>query len=124
MKQRLFYLGFILIVLGHWNYAQAQSLQSQRHKIAFFAPLYLDSVFDASYNYRYGKDFPKFLHSGLEFYQGAQMALDSLQKAGAPLEVFVFDSRSKKNTLAQQINSPALTEVELFIAHANLNELR
>lgn len=122
MKQRFIHLSLIFIVLVHWMDAQAQNLQ--RHKIALFAPLFLDSVFDASYNYRYGKDFPKFLHSGLEFYQGAQMALDSLQKVGAPLEVFVYDSRSKINTLAQQINSPALTNVELMIAHGNFNEIR
>jgi hypothetical protein len=124
MKQRLFYLGLVIIVLVHSMNVQAQGLQPVRHKIAFFAPLYLDSVFDASYNYRFGKEFPRFLHSGLEFYQGAQMALDSLQKAGAPLEVFVYDSRSKRNTLAQQINSPALNGVEMIIAHANFNEVR
>jgi ABC-type branched-subunit amino acid transport system substrate-binding protein len=124
MKQRLFYLGLLIIVLVHSVNVQAQGLQPVRHKIAFFAPLYLDSVFDASYNYRFGKEFPKFIHSGLEFYQGAQTALDSLQKAGAPLEVFVYDSRSKRFPLAQQINNPALNGVELMIAHANLSEVR
>jgi hypothetical protein len=124
MKQRLFYLGLLIIVLVHSVNVQAQNLQPVRHKIAFFAPLYLDSVFDANYNYRFGKEFPKFLHSGLEFYQGAQMALDSLQRAGAPLEVFIYDSRSKRYPLAQQVNNPALTGVELMIAHANLTEVR
>jgi len=30
-----------------------------RHKLAIFLPLYLDSAFDASNNYRYDKSFPK-----------------------------------------------------------------
>ncbi|MCU7548368.1 ABC transporter substrate-binding protein [Chitinophagaceae bacterium LB-8] len=124
MKQRLFYLGLLIIVLVHSVNVQAQSLQPARHKIAFFAPLYLDSVFDASYNYRFGKEFPKFLHSGLEFYQGAQLALDSLQRAGAPLEVFIYDSKSKRYPLAQQLNDPAMNGVELMIAHANPGEVR
>lgn len=124
MKQRLFYLGLLIIVLVHSVDVQAQNLQPVRHKVAFFAPLYLDSVFDASYSYRFGKEFPKFLHSGLEFYQGAQLALDSLQAAGAPLEVFIYDSKSKRYPLAQQINNPALNGVELMIAHANLGEVR
>ena len=50
-----------------------------RQKIALFAPLYLDSAFEGA-NYKFDKSFPKFLNPGLEFYQGAQMALDSLQK--------------------------------------------
>ncbi|HEY8971191.1 MAG TPA: hypothetical protein VIM64_18935, partial [Puia sp.] len=51
-----------------------------RHKLAIFLPLYLDSAFDASNNYRYDKSFPKFINPGLEFYEGVQLALDSLQK--------------------------------------------
>ena len=53
-------------------------------KIAIFAPLYLDSAFTASQEYRYGKNvFPKFINSGLEFYEGVQLALDSLAKEKA-----------------------------------------
>src|SRR5947207_5561621 len=60
-----------------------------KHKVAIFAPLYLDSAFDDLGNYRYDKQFPKFINPGLEFYEGAQLALDTLTKEGAPLEVFV-----------------------------------
>ncbi|WP_431211653.1 hypothetical protein ACQ86N_38515 [Puia sp. P3] len=51
-----------------------------RYRVAIFAPLYLDSAFDATGNYRYDKNFPKYFNPGLEFYEGAQLALDSLQK--------------------------------------------
>src|SRR5688572_26892480 len=55
-----------------------------KHKIAIFAPLYLDSAFDGNNEYRYAKNsFPKFINPGLEFYEGAQLALDSLNKEGA-----------------------------------------
>src|SRR5688500_14447019 len=97
--------------------ATAQILTQQRHKIALFVPLYLDSAFVAN-DYRFDKTFPKFLHPGLEFYQGAQAAFDSLNKVGAPLEVFVFDSRSRSNPLARQINSPQMNGVEMIIGHA------
>ncbi|HRO71687.1 MAG TPA: hypothetical protein PK951_14955, partial [Chitinophagaceae bacterium] len=62
-------------------------------KIAVFAPLYLDSAFDVNNEYRYAKNnFPKFINSGLEFYEGVQLALDSLNQEGVELEVFVYDT--------------------------------
>ena len=56
-------------------------MTTSKHKIAIFAPLYLDSAFDAYDEYRYAKNvFPKFINPGFEFYEGAQLALDSLNK--------------------------------------------
>src|SRR5918911_1150193 len=64
--------------------ADSVAVASSVPKIAIFAPLYLDSAFDASHEYRYGKNvFPKFINSGLEFYEGVQLALDSLAKENA-----------------------------------------
>lgn len=118
MKNRilLFVLFFAVAFCG--------SAQAQRQKIALFAPLYLDSAFDASGNYRYSTSFPKFLNPGLEFYQGAQAAFDSLARVGAPLEVFIYDSRARNRSISQQINSPELQDVDLIIGHANTNEVR
>lgn len=96
-----------------------------RHKIAIFAPLYIDSAFDANNEYRYAKNsFPKFINPGLEFYEGAELALDSLAKERALLEVFIFDTRSAKETLEQQLAKPELADVELLIAHCSGNEVR
>jgi hypothetical protein len=100
----------------------AQTLQ--RHKIAIFTPLYLDSVYDAAGNFRFEKsNFPKFAVPGLEFYQGAQAALDSLQKRGAPLEVFIYDSRSRQ-TIPQQLSHPELKGLEMIIAQSNASETK
>ena len=52
--------------------------------MAVFLPLYLDSAFDASGNYRFDQNFPKYLNPGLEFYEGLQMAMDSLHKKRHP----------------------------------------
>jgi hypothetical protein len=101
----------------------AQTQEPLRQKVAVFAPLYLDSAF-AGGSYRYDKSFPKFLNPGLEFYQGAQWALDSLQKKGAPLEVFIYDSRSGRSSLAQQLNSNELKDVQLFIAHGTSTDVK
>ncbi|GAB4091089.1 ABC transporter substrate-binding protein [Flaviaesturariibacter terrae] len=98
-------------------------LAQKRHKIALCTPLYLDSAFDATNNYRFNTAFPKYLNAGLEFYLGAQAALDSLQKAGAPLDVYVIDSRSKRG-LAQELRAPELRDAELFLASSNVAETR
>ena len=75
--------------------------------------------------YRYAKNvFPKFINPGLEFYEGAQLALDSLAKEGKELEVFVYDTRSAKETLEEQLNKPELQNVDLIIAHCGSNEVR
>ena len=96
----------------------------QRHKIAIFTPLYLDSVYDATGNLRSDNNsFPRYLIPGLEFYQGAQAALDSLQKKGAPLEVFVYDSRGHQ-TITQQLSHPELKGVEMIIAQSNASETK
>lgn len=95
----------------------------KRHKIALVTPLYLDSAFDASNTYRFNTSFPKYLNPGLEFYLGAQAALDSLEKAGAPLDVYVVDSRSKRG-LAQELKAPELRDAELFLGSNSAAEAR
>jgi len=106
------------------SYAQTDSA-IVKHKVAIFAPLYLDSAFDAANEYRYAKNvFPKFINSGLEFYEGAQLALDSLNKEGVPLEIFIYDTRSATETLEQQLAKTEAEGVELIIAHCSNNEVR
>ena len=113
-----FFLSLFLIVTT----ASAQS--NRRHKIAVFTPLYLDSAFSYTGSYAFNKTFPKFLNAGVEFYQGVQAALDSLQKRGAPLEVFVYDSRSATTPLEQQLKAHELDSVEMIIAQANVAETK
>ncbi len=96
-----------------------------KHKIAIFTPLYLDSAFNEVYEYRYSKNtFPKFINPGLEFYEGAQLALDSLKKEYVPLEVFIYDTKSATESLSQQLNRPEMADVELIIAHCSVAEAK
>jgi hypothetical protein len=118
MKQLL--IAFIL-TLAFGTTLQAQNIQ--RRKIAIFAPLYLDSAFDASGNVRTDRNAQRLFNPGLEFYYGAQMALDSLQRRLAPLDVYVYDSRSRE-PINQQLNHPELNNLEMIIAASNSNETR
>lgn len=102
----------------------AQDTANLRHKVAIFLPLYLDSAFDAASNYRYEKNFPKFINPGLEFYEGAQLALDSLAKENARLEVHIYDTRSASKPINQVLQSPEFEKTELIIGHVLPGELQ
>ena len=117
------YIRFALLIAYCLLFIVTLAQTPLRQKIAVFTPLYIDSAFDGS-NYRYDKTFPKFLNPGVEFYQGVQWALDSLEKKGAPLEVFIYDSRSEKIPLAQRLNSTELSDVQMFIAHGTSTDVR
>ena len=124
MMKKFFVFLWVALIVAFVSTAQ-DSLLVAKHKIAIFAPLYLDSAFDEANEYKYAKNvFPKFINSGLEFYEGAKLALDSLDKEGAQLEIFIYDTRSATKTLEQQLASPELADVSLIIAHCSNNEVR
>lgn len=81
-------------------------------RVGIFAPLYLDSAFNGN-AYKYGKNFPRFTFAGLDFIQGAQIALDSLSFNGANIEATFFDTQS--NEFNDRFNSETFTPFDLFI---------
>jgi hypothetical protein len=96
-----------------------------RHKVVILAPLYLDSAFTEGGKYRFGATtFPKYLNPGVEFYEGAKLALDSLKKEKAPLEVFIFDTKSRNESITDILNNQVLSDVGLIIAHCNTAEAK
>ena len=116
-----FLICFLMVFCGTVKHANAQD--TLRHKIAVFAPLYLDSAFDARGNFRYEKTGARFSIAGLEFYYGVQLALDSLEERGAPLEVFFYDTKGKEG-ITPHLSSPEMEDVEVIIAHSNAGETR
>jgi ABC-type branched-subunit amino acid transport system substrate-binding protein len=113
----------ILVVLTALQISFAQ--ETEKFRIAIFVPLYLDSAFDEFDEYRYAKNqFPKFINPGLEFYEGAQLALDSLNMEGAQLEVFVYDTRSSTESLETQLERAKKAGVQLMITHSTPQEAR
>ncbi len=100
-----------------------RAVKPKKPVLTILLPLYLDSAFDASGQYRYGKQFPRFMLPGLEFYEGVQLAIDSLKKEGVVLDVNIVDTRSNQilgNILAQ----PAVKNADLLLAHISFNELK
>jgi hypothetical protein len=119
--------GIFLLLFSFLSLQLVSSAQDPlpKHKIAFFAPLYLDSAFNDTAGYRYAKNvFPKFINPGLEFYEGAQLALDSLNKEMAPLEVYVYDTRSASETIPEQLNRPEMDSMEFMITYCTSAEVK
>lgn len=125
MNKVVVVIGCLLCSLTFRFSLLAQSgLPTTRHTIAIFLPLYLDSAFNASGEYSYGKNFPKILNPGLEFYEGVQLAADSLNKTGAPLNILIYDIRSVKTPLSAVLQRPEFSEVELIIGQVTHSEIR
>lgn len=119
MKRKFFLSIIFLLLFVHTEKLSAQdSSFIFKPRIAIFAPLYLDSAFDAANNYRYGAALPKFMNQGLEFYAGVQLALDSLNLEGLPVEVFIYDTRSSQKIVSQQLQQVEKDSVQLIIAYS------
>ncbi|MGN6508290.1 MAG: ABC transporter substrate-binding protein [Chitinophaga sp.] len=94
--------------------AFAKEVKRDNYTVAVFTPLFLDSVFATSMEIP-GRTMPRFVMPGLEFYEGVQMALDSLKNSGMHLTVRVFDNKGKYNDVGAILRSRQLDNTDLII---------
>ena len=121
-------LAFVLMITvglfqGSRTFSQTDSVP-QRLQVAVFTPLYVDSAFDSGNNYRYGASFPKFINPGLEFYEGVQLAIDSLSKEGVKLDIHIYDTKSASEPVSKIISDSNFNNVDLIIGHVTGVEAR
>jgi hypothetical protein len=121
-KNAVLILCFFFLVAGMKVYSQAAD--SSKYHIAVFLPLYLDSAFDAAGSYRFDQNFPKYLNPGLEFYEGLELAADSLEKKNLPLDITVYDTRSATRTIQQILSDSAFLSTQLILGYVSVPELR
>jgi len=124
MKFRFGCIFFLFLLFLGLNRGYTQSTDKPKYHIAVFLPLYLDSAFDANGAYRFDQNFPKYLNPGLEFYEGLQLAMDSMEKKGIPLEIAVYDTRSASKSLQQILEDTSFSKFQLMIGYVNAAELR
>lgn len=116
-KKILFVVGSLWFVIC--SKGQAADTISKPLKIAIFAPVYLDSVFEGPI-YKLGRNnLPKYVLPGLDFYQGVMMAVDSLNKEHAAVEVSFYDTKNTTVSIPDLITSGELQDVSLMIASFN-----
>lgn len=95
------------------------------YNIALFAPLYIDqAVSDTAFSVNNANPLPAGSISGLEFYEGALLALDTLQTEGIPLRLYVYDTKSPYNTLKNILSSAQMDSTDLIIGSVNSAELK
>ena len=86
------------------------------YKIGIFAPLYLDSVFSTEGKFRYKQSMPKFVTPGLDFVNGAQLALDSMKLSpNQRIQAFIYDTKSYKLPVDKLISSHQLDSLDLIV---------
>lgn len=103
--------------------AFAKEVKRSSYNIAVFAPLYLDSVFANSLDIP-GRTMPRYVLPGLEFYEGVQLALDSLQSQGINLNVRVLDSKARNMDVPALIRSRQLDATDLIIGAVGTPEFK
>jgi hypothetical protein len=123
MKQ---YIYIFLFVSGITLQVQAQPATPVRHyRVGIFAPLYLDSVFSATGNFKYAQGMPKFIAPAVDFITGAQVALDHLYlDSNQKVTAYIYDTKSYKKSLAASIKSGALDSLDLLMGPVKDNDYK
>lgn len=122
IKMRFLFAIFFLLSAAC---VHAQTAVARPIKVAVFAPVYLDSVFSGN-DYKLSKTatLPRYILPGLDFYDGVMLAIDSLNKEKAQVEVLFYDTKSETG-LAQQLSDTSMQDVALIIASfSNKEEIR
>lgn len=94
--------------------------KKERYNVAVLTPLYLDSV-DLEKNLT---TIPKFMMPGIDFYQGARIAADTLKRAGHSFNLFVYDSKSNYMDIKHIIESDKLDSMDVIIGNASVSDLK
>jgi hypothetical protein len=117
------FCAIVLLMICFSSSAQSSNGNDKPiRKIGIFAPLYLDSVFHGT-DYKYWKKFPRFTLQGLDFVQGAKIALDSFPINNCIIETFFYDSKSDSLSIDSLIKSHQLDSLELIIGSVKDDEI-
>lgn len=84
------------------------------YRVAIFAPFYLDSVFTGN-RLKSQTSIPGFILAGLDFVQGAQIALDTLTLNGKHVQAYIYDSKSNTQPVLWLIKNSKLDNIDLII---------
>lgn len=117
---------FLLTLMASALLFKTDSVSAQKRKIniALFTSLYLDETFDSAGLPIKGKDFPKQAIPGLEFYEGATMAVDTLNKTGIAVGLRVLDVQTYKDRPSSNNARNAIEFADIVIAQVPGTEMQ
>lgn len=113
-------LGFICLYTSA-GFAQVIPEREQPVKIAIIAPLFIDSAFD---NGIIKERIPSLMNSGLEFIQGAEIALDTISTQGKKVQAYIIDSRAPVKNLEWMMKYGGLDQMDIIIGGVKEPEYR
>jgi hypothetical protein len=122
---RKYFLSLILILAFagvQRSFAQFNTVPDYKtYRVAIFAPLYLDSIFEG-YHLKSENTIPGYAIGGMDFIQGAEMALDTLNLGSKHVEAFIYDSKSVSQPVPTLIKSGKLDHIDLIIGSVKTPE--
>ncbi len=115
-KRSLTATVFIIVFFNCTNlYAQNDTIKKTRvYQVGIFAPLYLDSVFNNN-TFRYKQAIPRFIMPAVDFVQGAQIALDTMQAGNDNINAAIYDTKSYTQPVPYLIKNKKLDSLDLII---------
>lgn len=94
------------------------------YRVGIFAPLYLDSVFSPEGKFRYKQGIPRFITPGVDFVNGAEIALDSVKLQNQDVNAFIYDTKSYYLPVDKLIKSKKIDSLDLIIGSVKDLEYR
>ncbi len=114
MNKKFLLAIFIVFFIILDSIAQPATAPLKTFRVGIFSPMYLDSAFDGG-GYKYGKGFPKFTQPGLDFVQGAMIALDSMPLPNGNIRAEIFDSKAGVQNINWLLSNHRLDSLDLLI---------
>lgn len=118
---RLFVLLNLMLLASFSCFAQQPVSQEQPLKVAIIAPLYTDSAFAGGV---LKGNLPRIMMPGLDFIQGAEIALDTIKTNGRKIEAHFIDSKSSVRTIEWMMKYGGLDKMDLIIGSVKEPEYR
>ncbi len=115
-------LSFLWIGIFLANAVFCQDKNLRTYKVGIFAPVYTDSVFDGDI-YKYNRGFPRFTLQGLDFFQGAIIALDSLKIYNGNIQAYFYDTKSANGNIRSLVSGKTIDSLDLMIGSVRDNDL-
>ena len=117
--KKLFF-AFVLIATSVAVHAQDAV---KKYRVGIFASLFLDSTFEGS-TYKFTNQMPRHILPGLDFVQGALLAVDSLSNSNKNLEVTVYDLRSYDQSITTLRSKNVFDSLDLMIGSVSGTDYR
>lgn len=107
----------MLLALLAFAKVNAQNVDAtlKTYHVGIFAPLYLDSFFSKTSGLSSSQSIPKFIIPGLDFVQGAEIAMDSMDMTNANISAAIYDSKSTAQSISSLIRNKKLDSLDLII---------